>query len=72
MAIWTGAFSFAHIKYRINKCLETLLCGHGVTAEWEVFCHSGKEKERARDPERQFALQAVIPIYVLFILHKCV
>lgn len=61
MAIWTGAFSFAHIKYSINKCLETLLCGHGVTAEWEVFRHSGKEKERSRYPERQICFAGSDP-----------
>lgn len=47
MAVGAGAFSFAHIKYSMNKCLETLLWGHGATAEWQVFRHSGKEKQRS-------------------------
>lgn len=46
VAVGARAFPFAHIKYSINKCLETLLWGHGVTAERQVFRHSGKERKK--------------------------
>ena len=39
MAVGAGAFSFAHIKYGMDKSLETLMRSHAVTAEREVFCH---------------------------------
>lgn len=45
MAVGTGAFSFAHVKYGVNKCLETLLRAHGVAAEREVFSHPGKKEK---------------------------
>lgn len=43
MTVGTGAFSFANIKYSMDKSLETLLWGHGVTAKGKVFCHSVRE-----------------------------
>lgn len=39
VTVGTGAFSFAHIKYGVDKCVETLLRGHGVAAERQVLCH---------------------------------
>ena len=46
MAVRTGAFSFAYIKYSVDKRLETLLLTHGATAEWEVLRHSGREDKQ--------------------------
>lgn len=43
MTVGTGAFSFANIKYSMDKSLETLLWGHGVTAKGKVFGHSVRE-----------------------------
>lgn len=41
VAVGAGTFAFAHIKYGVSKCLEALLWGHGVAAEWQVVRHSG-------------------------------
>lgn len=46
VAVGAGTFAFAHIKYGVNKCLEALLWGHGVAAEWQVVCHSGGGKKK--------------------------
>lgn len=46
VAVGAGTFAFAHIKYGVNKCLEALLWGHGVAAEWQVVRHSGGGKKK--------------------------
>lgn len=46
MTVGPGAFAFANIKYGTDESLETVLWGHGVTAEREVFRHSVKMKNK--------------------------
>lgn len=59
MAVRTGALSFAYVKYSADKRLETLLLTHGVTAEWEVFRHSGRE-----DKQRSISGSFEVEIYL--------
>lgn len=45
VAVRTRALSFAHVKYGLNKGVETLLRAGGVAAERQVLCHPDKGTE---------------------------
>lgn len=65
MTVGAGAFSFANIKYSMDKSLETLLWGHGVTAKGKVFCHSVREGKKIQDSIKIFKVERCLWYFII-------